>query len=119
MSRKIRIAIPNKGRLKHPAIQMLRNIGIDVLETERNYVSETSNPEFEAVFARAFDVPVYVQYGVVDLGITGHDLILEREADVYELFDLGFGQCQLVVAVPANSGIDSVDDIPSLARVAT
>ncbi len=119
MNRKIRIAIPNKGRLKQPAIQMLQSIGIDILETERTYVSKTSNPGFEAVFARAFDVPVYVQYGVVDLGITGHDLILEREADVYELFDLGFGQCQLVVAVPENSGINSVDDIPTVARVAT
>jgi ATP phosphoribosyltransferase len=71
------------------------------------------------VFARAFDVPVYVQYGAVDLGITGHDLILEREADVYELLDLGFGKCQLVVAVTENSGINSIDDTPAVARVAT
>ena len=119
MTRKIRIAIPSKGRLKTPAIQILQNIGIDILETERSYVSKTSNPKFETVFARAFDVPVYVQYGAVDLGITGHDLILEREADVYELLDLGFGQCQLVVAVPENSGINSINDIPTVARVAT
>ena len=119
MARKIRIAIPSKGRLKQPAIQTLQNVGIDILEKERSYISQTSNPRFEIVFARAFVVPVYVHYGAVDLGITGHDLILEREADVYELLDLGFGKCQLVVAVPENSGIKSIDDIPALAKVAT
>jgi ATP phosphoribosyltransferase len=98
---------------------MLQRVGISILETERTYFSETSNPRFEVVFARAFDVPVYVQYGAVDLGITGHDLILEREADVYELLDLGFGKCQLVVAVTENSGINSIDDTPAVARVAT
>jgi ATP phosphoribosyltransferase len=119
MTRKIRIALPSKGRLKQPAIQMLKRVGISILETERTYFSETSNPKFDAVFARAFDVPVYVHYGAVDLGITGHDLILEREADVYELLDLGFGKCKLVVAVPENIGINSIEDTPAVARVAT
>src|SRR3972149_6208823 len=98
---------------------MLQNIGIEILEEERTYVCKTSDPRFEVIFARAFDVPVYVHYGAVDLGITGHDLILEREADVYELLDLGFGQCQLVAAVPKNSGINSINDVPTVARVAT
>ncbi len=119
MKRKIRIAIPSKGRLKQPSIQMLQRAGINILEEERAYTSKTSDPRFEAIFARAFDVPVYVHYGAVDLGITGHDLILEREADVHELLDLGFGKCQLVVAAPENSKICSINDIPAVARVAT
>jgi ATP phosphoribosyltransferase len=119
MKRKMRIAIPSKGRLKQPSIQALQRAGINVLEEERVYVSETSDPRYEAVFVRAFDVPLYVQYGAVDLGITGHDLILEREADVHELLDLGFGRCQLVVAVPENSAIRSVKDISTVAKVAT
>lgn len=119
MNRKIRIAIPSKGRLKQPSIQVLQRAGINIIEEERAYVCETSNPRFKAVFARAFDVPVYVHYGAVDLGITGHDLILEREADVHELLDLGFGKCQLVVAVPEGSTINSVNNIAAVARVAT
>ena len=119
MKKKIRIAIPNKGRLKQPAIEMLERAGIEILEEERTYVSRTSDPRFEAIFARAYDIPVYIQYGAVDLGITGHDLILEREANVLELLDLGFGKCTLVVAVPEASTINSVNEIPALARIAT
>ena len=119
MNKKIRIAIPNKGRLKEPAIEALGRAGIDILKEERAYVSKTSDPRFEAIFARANDIPVYVQYGAVELGVTGHDLILERGADVLELLDLEFGKCNLVVAVPEDSTIKSVGEVPALARVAT
>lgn len=119
MKRKIRIAIPSKGRLKQPSIQILERAGINILEEERGYVSKTSDLRFEAIFARAFDIPIYVHYGAVDLGITGHDLILEREADVHELLDLGFGKCQLIIATLENSKINAINDIPAVARVAT
>ena len=119
MKRKIRIAIPSKGRLNQPSIQVLQNAGINILRKERTYVSETSDPRFEAVFARALDVPIYIQYGATDLGLTGHDVILEREADVHELLDLGFGKSRLVVAVPENLAINSINDVPAVARVAT
>lgn len=119
MNKKIRIAIPNKGRLKKPAIEALGKAGIEVLEEDRAYVSKTSDPKFEAIFARANDIPVYVHYGAVDLGITGHDLILERDANVLELMDLEFGYCKLVVAVPEDSPIESVAEVSALSRVAT
>ena len=119
MNKKIRIAIPNKGRLKKPAIKMLARAGIEVLEEDRAYVSRTSDPRFEAIFARANDIPVYVHYGAVEVGITGHDLILEREANVLELLDLEFGKCTLVVAVPEDSTIKSVSEVPALTRIAT
>jgi ATP phosphoribosyltransferase len=117
--KKIRIAIPNKGRIKKPTMDALAQVGIIVLEEARTYVSKTSDPRYEAIFARANDIPVYVHYGAVDLGITGHDLILEREADVLELFDLEFGKATLVVAVPEKSPINTINDVPSLTRVAT
>ncbi len=119
MKKKIRIAIPNKGRIKQPTLDALAGAGITVLEEERTYVSKTSDPRFEAIFARANDIPVYVHYGAVDLGITGHDLILEREADVLELMDLEFGNATVVVAVPEKSQIKTVADVPALTRVAT
>ncbi len=117
--KKIRIAIPNKGRIKQPTIDALARAGITILEEERTYVSKTSDPRFEAIFARAYDIPVYVHYGAVDLGITGHDLILEREADVLELLDLKYGKATLVVAVPEKSPITIINDVPALIRVAT
>jgi ATP phosphoribosyltransferase len=117
--KKIRIAIPNKGRIKQPTMDALAGAGITILEEERTYVSKTSDPRFEAIFARANDIPVYVHYGAVDLGITGHDLILEREADVLELLDLEYGKATLVVAVPEKSSITTVNDVPALTRVAT
>jgi ATP phosphoribosyltransferase len=119
MKRKICIGIPSKGRLKQPSIQVLQRAGVNILKEERAYVSKTSDPRFEAVFARAFDIPIYAHYGAVDLGITGHDLILEREADVHELLDLGFGKCRIVVATPENSKINSINDVPAVARIAT
>ena len=119
MDKQIRIALPNKGRIKQPSIDVLERVGISILEEARTYVSKTSNPKFEAIFARANDIPVYVHYGAVDLGITGHDLILEREASILELLDLEFGKATLIVAVPEASAIDTVSDIPALARVAT
>jgi ATP phosphoribosyltransferase len=119
MSKKIRIAIPNKGRIKQPSSEMLERADIRILGDERTYISETSDPGIDVIFARANDIPIHVHYGTVDLGITGHDLIIEREADVLELLDLGFGNANLVVAVPEDSPITSVDEIPSMTRVAT
>ena len=119
MKKKILIAIPNKGRIKQPTMDALARAGITILEEERTYVSKTSDPRYEAIFARAKDIPVYVHYGAVDLGVTGHDLILEREADVLELVDLEFGKATLVVAVPENSPINTVNNVPALTRVAT
>ena len=119
MKKKIRIAIPNKGRIKQPTIDALARAGITIMEKERTYVSKTSDPRYEAIFARANDIPVYVHYGAVDLGITGHDLILEREANILELVDLEYGKATLVVAVPEKSPIKTINDVPALTRVAT
>jgi len=119
MKSKIRIAVPNKGRLKQPTIDILRRSGIRILERERVYNSETSNSRFQVSFMRAFDIPLYVQYGAADLGFTGHDIIVERDADVLELLDVGFGRCNLVVAVPRNSQIRAIEDVTDVPRVAT
>jgi len=64
---------------------------------------------------RAADVPEYVQDGVVDCGITGLDLVLEREADVEELLRLGFGACTLEAAVPNESAAEMLADLDGLA----
>jgi ATP phosphoribosyltransferase len=115
MTKKIKIAIPSKGRLREPSIKKLENAGIFIKESSRSYIAATNDPKYDIVFARAFDVPVYVYYGAVDLGMAGYDIILEREVDVFELLDLNFGKCKLVIATPeksANIGIMNNSIIP-------
>ncbi len=63
---------------------------------------------------RAADVPEYVQDGVVDCGITGLDLVHEREAAVEELLRLGFGACTLEAAVPEESEVQTLDELDGL-----
>jgi ATP phosphoribosyltransferase len=116
---KIILALPNKGRLQKPALKLLEQADIEVTTTDREYLAETSEPQLQLIFARASDIPVYVHFGATDLGITGHDLILERSSDVYELMNLAFGECKLVLAVPNNSEILSLEDLPNGAKVAT
>jgi ATP phosphoribosyltransferase len=71
------------------------------------------------MFARASDIPEFVNDGVADMGITGVDLINESESDVIELLDLRFGQTKLVLAAPEESNINSIDDITEEMKVAT
>ncbi|MEM3553086.1 MAG: ATP phosphoribosyltransferase [Candidatus Bathyarchaeia archaeon] len=114
-----RVALPSKGRLKTPALKILEEAGLKVKEQERTYILKTSDSEFEVVLARAFDIPLYVQYGAATLGITGHDIILEREADVYEVSDLKFGRCKLVLAAPIEANLSKAIELPLNARIAT
>ena len=71
------------------------------------------------MFARASDIPEFVNDGVADMGITGVDLIKESESDVSELLDLRFGQTKLVFASPEESDINSIKDIKEGMKVAT
>ena len=80
---------------------------------------KTFNENIEVMFARASDIPKFVNNGVADMGITGVDLINESEAEVAELLDLRFGQTKLVLAAPEESDIKSADDITEDMIVAT
>ncbi|MDH5816472.1 MAG: ATP phosphoribosyltransferase [Candidatus Nezhaarchaeota archaeon] len=115
--RKLRIAIPNKGRLHKPSLDLLIRANFNVEAVSRSYALTAG--ELEVVFARASDIPIYVHFGAVDLGVTGHDLVLEKGVDVYELLDLGFGWCRMVVAVPEEKPISSVYEMPQGSRIAT
>ena len=66
--------------------------------------------EVEYVLCRPSDVPTYVSHGAADLGITGKDVLMEAEADVLELVDLGYGTCRFVVAAPEDSIDRALDE---------
>ncbi|MEK7478108.1 MAG: ATP phosphoribosyltransferase [Patescibacteria group bacterium] len=108
---KFRIAVPNKGRLYQPTIDLLRNIGLEFDLDERKLSSLVSNFDLEILYASAPNIPEYVQDGIVDLGITGYDLVCEREAEVSLLRKLHFGHTDLVIAVPEQSNIKKVGDL--------
>ena len=117
---KIKIAIPSKGRISEPSINILEKAGLGLIDkNNRNLISKTLNENIEVMFARASDIPKFVNNGVADMGITGVDLINESEAEVAELLDLRFGQTKLVLAAPEESDIKSADDITEDMIVAT
>ncbi len=115
----IRIAIPNKGRLHDPTVSLFKEAGLPVLEgATRKLFAKTTDPDITFLFARAADIPEYVQDGAADVGITGLDLISETGADVDVILDLKFGRAKLVLAVPDDSPITSPQDLNGM-RVAT
>ena len=117
---KIKIAIPSKGRISEPSINILEKAGLGLIDkNNRKLISKTFNDDIEVMFARASDIPEFVNDGVADMGITGVDLIQESESDVEELLDLRFGQTKLVLAAPEDSDINCVEDIADDMKVAT
>src|SRR5581483_9913566 len=71
------------------------------------------------VLVRPLDVPAYVVHGAADLGIVGKDVLWESDGGHYELLDLKFGGCRLVLAVPETSGLGGPETWPPLLRIAT
>ncbi|WP_435551047.1 ATP phosphoribosyltransferase [Natrinema sp. CGMCC1.2065] len=109
----MRIAVPNKGRLHEPTIDLLERAGLHLENgADRKLYADTVDPGVTVLFARAADIPEYVADGAADLGITGFDQVQEARVDnVSELLDLEFGRCRLVLAAPEDGGIDGVDDL--------
>jgi ATP phosphoribosyltransferase len=118
MTDRFSLAVPNKGRLKEPAVQLLRNAGLFFEMNERALSVPVRNVEMELLFVRTEDVPELVADGVADAGITGIDLLAERGNGLSPLTELGFGHCRLVAAVPNASPIQDVDGFDGL-RIAT
>lgn len=117
---KIKIAIPSKGRISDPTVAILEKAGLGLKDaSNRKLFSNTHNSDISVMFARAADIPEFVADGIVDMGITGLDLIKESNSDVEILTDLKFGQTSLVLASPEDSDINSLDDIKSEIVVAT
>jgi ATP phosphoribosyltransferase len=108
----MRIAVPNKGRLHDPTIDLLERAGLHVANgTDRQLYAETVDPDVTLLFVRAADVPAYVADGAADMGITGFDQVQESGVELHDLLDLGFGRCRLVLAAPETNSLSSVADL--------
>lgn len=90
-----------KGRLATCTMAILKELGISCSEMEeknRKLLFTSDDGAYRFFLSKASDVPTYVDYGVADVGIVGKDTILEENRNVYEVLDLGFGSCHMVVA---------------------
>jgi ATP phosphoribosyltransferase len=99
MSEPLRLAVP-RGALFEDTLGLLDEIGVDSVPLRSDSRSLLfPGPEVTVLTLRPSDVPTYVEAGAVDLGITGKDVLMEQqERVVYELVDLGYGHCRMVVA---------------------
>src|SRR5437588_6043791 len=96
----------SKGKLLEPAIDLFKCVGLapkDISSESRRLIFEHPAGGTTIMIVRPSDVPTYVEYGAVDAGIVGADVLMEQAADVYEPLDLGFGACRLAVAAPEGS----------------
>jgi len=102
------------------ALELLTRSGLLSLSAEelgRQLLVERS--DLRVILVRPADVPAYVDHGAADLGIVGKDILWESPGSHYELVDLGFGDCRLVLAVPESSSFDGPDTWPPMMRIAT
>ena len=118
MRERLRLAVPNKGRLVDPTLSLLHDAGLVFEEHDRSLVSRVQNHPLDILFVRTGDVIEFVGDGVADLGITGGDLLAETGAELPVVRELGYGRCRLAAAVPSDSPYQSIADLAGH-RVAT
>jgi ATP phosphoribosyltransferase len=96
---RLTIAVP-RGALFGGTLDLLDRLGVDTAEVRTND-RKLLFADAGIVTMRPSDVPTYVEHGSADIGITGKDVLLEQsQRNVYELVDLGYGRCRMVVAAP-------------------
>ena len=96
------IALP-KGKLFYLAKDLFAKVGFvadNLEEKSRKLVITSEELKLKFIIAKTADVPTYVEHGAADIGVIGKDVLMEAQKDVYELLDLGFGRCHLMMAVP-------------------
>lgn len=119
---KIVLGLP-KGSLQDTTFLLMKKAGFNIKLGSRSYVPVVDDPEIEARLIRAQEISRYVEHGMLDVGMTGHDWILENGSDVVEVTDLvyakqGMRPVRWVLAVPNDSPIQSVKDLQGK-RIAT
>ena len=119
---KIVLGLP-KGSLQESTFSMMKKAGFSISAGSRSYSPSVDDPEIEARLIRAQEISRYVEHGLLDAGLTGHDWITENQSDVHEVANLvyakqGLRPVRWVLAVPNSSPIQSVKDLQGK-RIAT
>jgi ATP phosphoribosyltransferase len=105
-----------KGSLQEATFRMFEKAGFRIRASSRSYFPSIDDSGIEVILLRAQEIPIYVQEGVLDVGITGYDWIQETESDVEEIAELvyakqGLRPVRWVVAAPKDSGITKPKDL--------
>jgi len=111
----LKLGIP-KGSLQEATLDLFARAGWKITLSSRSYVPTIDDPEIECLMVRAQEMARYVESGTLDAGITGHDWVVETEADVEELFELVYVKQRLVrvrwvLAAPEDSTIRRPRDL--------
>ena len=111
----LRLGIP-KGSLQDATIDLFAKAGWRITLSSRSYVPSIDDPEIECLMVRAQEMARYVETGALDAGITGHDWVIESEANVHELAELVYAKQRLtrvrwVLAVLEDSAIHKPSDL--------
>lgn len=111
----LRIGIP-KGSLQDATIDLFDRAGYNINVRDRSYFPEIDDPQLSAVMFRAQEMARYVEDGVIDLGITGHDWVVENNSDVHEVCELNYSKAtsrpvRWVLAVPEESDYHKPEDL--------
>lgn len=96
----LRIAVA-KGRLEQKTLDLLEFMGMDcssAADKGRKLIIPIDGGKLEMILAKAPDIITYVEHGVCDIGIVGKDTIMESGQSLFEVMDLGFGKCRMVLA---------------------
>ncbi|MCK5540520.1 MAG: ATP phosphoribosyltransferase [Deltaproteobacteria bacterium] len=112
---KLRVGIP-KGSLQDATIDLFKNAGFKITTSSRSYFPTIDDPEIECMLIRAQEMARYVESGILDIGITGHDWVVENGSDVVEMTELQyakvtFNKVRWVLAAKAGGDIRSVKDL--------
>jgi ATP phosphoribosyltransferase len=118
----LQLGIP-AGSLQEATCELFRKAGYRIKISSRSYYPTIDDPEIECLLIRAQEMARYVEQGILDAGITGHDWVLETEAKVTEVCELVFSKVsrrpvRWVLCVPNDSPIETVEDLQGK-RIAT
>jgi len=120
--KRLKLGIP-AGSLQEATVQLFRQAGYWITVSSRSYYPAIDDQEIECLLIRAQEMARYVEQGILDAGITGHDWVLETEAKVHEVCELVFSKVsrrpvRWVLCVPEDSPIREVRDLEGT-RIAT
>ena len=116
----VKMAIPNKGRLNERSIELITKAGINLGDDwGRKLNIKVPDLDLEVFFVRAQDIPIFIDSGAVDFGITGQDVTAEAGKELKNVLNLRFGQCRLSIAAPEESAIARTGKMEDGIRVAT
>lgn len=96
----LRIALQSKGRLNEESTALLQEIGINIDDSKRKFLSKSANFPLEVLYMRDDDIPQVVASGTASLGIVGLNEVEEKGMDVRIVERLGFGGCRISLAIP-------------------